>query len=49
MNAVDIVTALEAGKTIMVARQGTEDWKKMEVSKTGFALDFKKFKYKVSE
>lgn len=49
MNYLEIVTAIESGKTVLYTEKGFNNWKEVKKSDTGFALDFAKYDYKVKE
>lgn len=49
MNYLEIVKAVESGKTVLYTEKGFNNWKEMKTSKTGFALDFVRYDYKVKE
>lgn len=49
MNCLEIVKAIELGKTVLYTEKGFDNWKEMKKSKTGFALDFVRYDYKVKE
>lgn len=49
MNCLEIVKAIESGETILCTEKGFDNWKEMKKSKTGFALDFVRYDYKVKE
>lgn len=49
MNCLEIVKAIESGKTVLYTEKGFDNWKEMKNSKTGFALDFVRYDYKVKE
>lgn len=49
MNYLEIITAIESGKTVLYTEKGFNNWKEVKKSDTGFALDFVKYDYKVKE
>lgn len=49
MNYLEIVTAIESGKTVLYTEKGFDNWEEVKKSDTGFALDFAKYDYKVKE
>ena len=49
MDYLEIVKAIESGKTILYTEKGFDNWKEMKRSETGFALNFVRYDYKVKE
>lgn len=49
MNYLEIVTAVESGKTVLYTEKGFDNWKEMKKSNAGFVLDFVRYNYKVKE
>ena len=49
MNYLELVQDTESGKTVLYTEKGFDNWKEMKNSKTGFALDFVRYDYKVKE
>ena len=49
MNYLEIIKAIESGKTVLFTEKGFDNWKETKRSETGFALDFVRYDYKVKE
>lgn len=49
MNYLEIIKAIESDKIVLYIEKGFDNWKEMKKSKTGFALDFVRYEYKVKE
>lgn len=47
LTPIETIKSIESGKKILVAHKGQSDWKELEITPTGFALNFVQYDYKL--